>query len=102
MISRPMTTAALFGLAATALAACAPPSLVAPAGPRSYQLGYVDGCNAGYNVSGSPLFALDRLETAAPPSLEEPYRSGWQRGYVTCRRSFDRQQKVLYTIFGPS
>lgn len=102
MASRPVTIAALCALATVALAACAPPSVVAPAGPRSYQFGYVDGCNAGYNVSGSPLFALNRIETATPPSAEEPYQSGWQRGYISCRRSFDRQQKVLHTIFGPS
>ena len=83
--------------------ACAPPAVIGlgPPGPRSFQYGYADGCNEGYNVAGSPVFALNRIETATPPQVDGPYRTGWEQGFIVCRRSYDRVQRTVHTLFGP-
>ena len=94
------TLAALL-LAGIALTACAPPSIVGPSGPVAYRDGYVDGCNAGYNVAGSPVYLFNRRDQAKAPEAEEPYRSGWQQGFVLCQRSYGRIQNSLHAVFGP-
>lgn len=89
--------------AALTLSACAPPAFigVGPPGPRSYQYGYADGCNDGYNVAGSPVFALNRIETASSPQVDGAYQTGWKQGFIVCRRSYDRMQRTVHTLFGP-
>jgi hypothetical protein len=94
-----MATVALLGWALILIAACAPPQWASPAGPRAFQMGYHEGCDAGYAVAGSPLY--ERIDTAEPPRADEPYLSGWEFGFFDCRSNYDRVQNTIHAFFGP-
>ncbi|MEM7170293.1 MAG: hypothetical protein AAF530_08980 [Pseudomonadota bacterium] len=79
-------------------AGCGPPSFAVPAGPKNFQVGYLDGCDAGYAYAGSPLYTY---EEPSPPEQEGEYRAGWTSGFKECKDNYDHFQDTLNHLFGP-
>ncbi len=79
-------------------AACGPPSFAVPAGSQEFQVGFLDGCDAGYAYAGSPFY-----ERKDPVEPTEPgdYRYGWASGFKECKDNWDHYQNDLHHIFGP-
>lgn len=82
------------------LAACTTPMFTMPPGSRSYQVGFHDGCDAGYAFAGSPFY--ERIEDAQPPTAARgPYRTGWHAGFEQCKGNYDRIQRTISVVLGP-
>ena len=95
-ISATLTTIFLWvGLMATG---CATPAWTSPPGSERYQIGYRDGCDAGYAIAGS--FFYERIDSAWPAYDDGDYVSGWENGYDQCKRKQDRFQATVHSIFG--
>jgi hypothetical protein len=99
MRSMRMTAPVLLGWVSILIASCAPPQWASPAGPRAFQMGYHEGCDAGYAIAGSPLY--QRIDSAKPPRSKEPYLSGWEYGFYDCRGNYDRIQNTIRSILSP-
>ncbi len=81
------------------VAACSTPTWTSPPGSAKFQVGYHDGCDAGYAVAGSPFY--DRIEHAEPSYQDSHYVTGWQVGFIDCKSSYDRIQATIHSFFGP-
>jgi hypothetical protein len=79
------------------LSACSTPTWTSPPGTQTFQVGYRDGCDAGYAVAGSPFY--ERIENAEPGSQDGEYVNGWHEGYLDCKRSYDRMQATIHSFF---
>ncbi len=80
------------------VSACSTPTWTSPPGPERFQIGYRDGCDAGYAVAGSPFY--DRIEHAEPGDQDSHYAHGWKIGFSDCKRSYDRIQATVHSFFG--
>jgi hypothetical protein len=80
------------------VSACSMPTWTSPPGPERFQIGYHDGCDAGYAVAGSPFY--DRIEHAEPGDQDSYYVHGWQVGFHDCKGSSDRIQATIHSFFG--
>lgn len=80
------------------VSACSTPTWTSPPGSERYQIGYHEGCDAGYAVAGSPLY--ERIDSAEPVSQDIDYVHGWYEGFDECKRSYDRIQATIHSIFG--
>ncbi len=80
------------------LSACSTPTWTSPPGPERFQIGYRDGCDAGYTVAGSPFY--ERIEHSEPGYQDSHYVHGWQIGFIDCKRSYDRIQATVHSFFG--
>ncbi len=80
------------------VSACSTPTWTSPPGSEKFQVGYHDGCDAGYAVAGSPFY--DRIEHAEPSYQDSHYVHGWQIGFGDCKRSYDRIQATIHSVFG--
>lgn len=85
-------------LVAGLVTACSMPAFTAPAGTRTFQVGYHDGCDAGYAIAGSPVY--QRVERVAPQNDDPQYRAGWGAGYASCKVRYDRIQNTLNAFIG--
>ena len=83
---------------ASLVSACSTPVWTSPPGSEKYQIGYHEGCDAGYAVAGSPLY--ERIESAAPNFQNIDYVQGWQEGFDECKRSYDRIQATIHSVLG--
>jgi len=83
------------GLIATG---CATPTWTSPPGPERFQIGYKDGCGAGYAVAGS--FFYERIDSAEPAHDDADYALGWRSGFLDCKRKQNRVQATLHSMFG--
>ena len=88
------TALVLLGL----LSGCAMPAWTGPAGPERFQVGYRDGCDAGYAFAGSPFY--ERISHAASPYDDLAYKFGWEDGFADCKRSYNRVQTVIHSVLG--
>ncbi len=89
----------LIGLVVAGLvSACSTPTWTSPPGSEKFQVGYRDGCDAGYAVAGSPFY--DRIEQAGPSDQDSQYGYGWRIGFDDCQRSYDRIQATIHSVFG--
>ena len=88
------TALVLLGL----LSGCAMPAWTGPAGPERFQVGYRDGCDAGYAVAGSPFY--ERIAHGVPAYDDRAYADGWEDGFSDCKRSYDRVQMVIHSVLG--
>ncbi len=80
------------------VAACSTPTWTSPPGSARFQVGYHDGCDAGYAVAGSPFY--DRIEHAEPSYQDSDYVHGWQIGFYECQSSYNRIQTTIHSVFG--
>jgi hypothetical protein len=85
--------------AVTWLAACTTPMFTMPPGPRDYRIGFHDGCDNGYAYAGSPFY--QPVDSAQLPRSDDPYHSGWQAGFETCRANYQHFQRTLNSMLGP-
>ena len=81
------------------LTACTTPMFTMPPGPPDYRAGFHDGCDAGYAYAGSPFYR--HADVRQPPVSDEPYATGWQAGFESCRTSYQRIQRATSSILGP-
>ncbi len=89
----------LIGLVVAGLvSACSTPTWTSPPGSEKFQVGYRDGCDAGYAVAGSPFY--DRIEKAEPSYQDSQYVYGWRIGFDDCQRSYDRIQATIHSFLG--
>ena len=91
-------TATLLLVVAGLVSACSTPVWTSPPGSEKYQIGYHEGCDAGYAVAGSPYY--ERIESAEPNSQNIDYVQGWQEGFDVCKRSYDRIQATIHSVLG--
>ncbi len=97
-MTRPNPRLPLMGLVVAGLvSACATPTWTSPPGSENFQVGYRDGCDAGYAVAGSPFY--DRIEHADPGDQDSQYVYGWQIGFDDCKRSYDRIQATIHSFY---
>ena len=80
-------------------AGCATPTWTSPPGPERFQIGYKDGCGAGFAVAGS--FLYERIDSAEPAHNDANYVHGWRSGFRDCKRKQNRIQATLHSMFGP-
>ncbi len=85
-------------LATASVSACSTPTWTSPPGSERYQIGYKDGCDAGYAVAGSPFY--DRIDSATAPEADADYQSGWQFGFTDCKASYNHFQATVHSMFG--
>jgi hypothetical protein len=79
-------------------AGCATPTWTSPPGSERSQIGYKDGCDAGFAVAGS--FFYERIDSAEPAHDDVDYVHGWRAGFVDCKKKQDRVQATLHSMFG--
>ena len=77
---------------------CSTPTWTSPPGSERYQVGYRDGCDAGYAVAGS--FFYERIDSAEPAHDDVDYVHGWQSGYVNCKNKQEHFQATLHSLLG--
>ena len=94
----PRLQATAFLLAALSIGACSTPTWTSPPGTERYQIGYKDGCDAGYAYAGSPFY--ERSDDTAIPQADVDYQDGWRVGFYECRKSYDHFQATLNSMFG--
>ena len=98
-MSRSKPRLPLIGLVVVGLvSACSTPTWTSPPGSEKFQIGYRDGCDAGYAVAGSPFY--DRIGHAEPSYQDSQYVHGWQIGFDDCKRSYDRIQATIHSVLG--
>ena len=81
-------------------ASCSTPTWTSPPGSERYQIGYKEGCDAGYAVAGSIFY--ERIERAEPIHDEVDYVNGWEYGYLKCKKKQEHFQATLHSILGAS
>jgi hypothetical protein len=81
------------------LSACATPMFTMPPGSPDYQVGFHDGCEAGYAFAGSPFY--QRIDHAEPPKSEGSYFTGWHAGFEKCKGNYNRIQRTISIVLGP-
>ena len=89
------TVLLLVGLMA---AGCSMPTWTSPPGSERFQIGYKDGCDAGFAVAGSSFY--ERIDSAAPAHDDTDYVQGWQGGFRDCEIRQNRIQATLHSMFG--
>ena len=77
---------------------CAMPVWTSPPGSERFQIGYKDGCDAGFALAGSSFY--ERIDQAEPPDKDQDYVYGWQIGLLECKRKQDRVQATLHSMLG--
>ena len=85
-------------LAAALLGACSTPTWTSPPGPERFQVGYKEGCDAGYATAGSPFY--DRIDAPPVPEADADYQNGWRWGFYECEKSYNHFQATLHSMFG--
>ena len=85
-------------LAAVARGAGSTPTWTSPPGPERFQIGYKDGCDAGYASAGSPFY--ERADNPAVPEADADYQDGWRMGFYECEKSYNHFQATLHSMFG--
>jgi hypothetical protein len=81
------------------VAACTTPMLTMPPGTEGYQIGYHDGCDAGYAYAGSPFY--QRSNVTEPPRSVHDYADGWHAGFQRCAGSYQQIQRSINALLGP-
>ena len=82
-----------------ALSSCTTPFFTMPPGPRTYRIGFRDGCDAGYSYAGSPAYGP--AVAMEPTQSDQLYRAGWHAGFDKCRASYQRIQRTISSVLGP-
>ncbi len=101
MVHRASATLATMILWAGFLATgCSTPAWTSPPGSERYQIGYRDGCDAGYAIGGS--FFYERIDSAEPAHDDVDYVNGWKYGFLNCKKKGDHFQATLHSILGAS
>lgn len=85
-------------LVAGFISACSTPTWTSPPGSERFQLGYREGCDAGYAIAGSPFYT--RIATAEPLAEDLDYLYGWHQGLDQCKRSYNRIQTTIHSVLG--
>ncbi len=85
-------------LVAMTLGACSTPTWTSPPGSERFQIGYKDGCDAGYASAGSPFY--ERSEAPPLPEADGDYQNGWRIGLYDCEKSYNHFQATLHSMFG--
>ena len=81
------------------LSGCTTPTFTMPPGPAAYRAGYHDGCDTGYAYASSPSYAAS--DVTEPPTLAQPYASGWRGGFERCRDNMQHIERSVSVLLGP-